>query len=112
VSTGEVHSCALSGAAAYCWGHNLWLELGTGRSNGSNSTPQAVMKPLNANPQYTKISVGSGHSCALDSGGDIWCWGLSNMGQLGIGVANNWLAGSTWAQSFAGVGEPSKVVAP
>ncbi len=31
------------------------------------------------------ISVGGGHTCAIDSEKDIWCWGLNKYGQLGNG---------------------------
>ena len=31
----------------------------------------------------TKIDAGSSHTCALDSGGNAWCWGDNSDGQVG-----------------------------
>src|SRR5581483_9088753 len=31
----------------------------------------------------TKISLGSGHACALSSTGDVYCWGKNSYGEIG-----------------------------
>jgi hypothetical protein len=35
---------------------------------------------------YTHLAMGLSHSCALYSGGGVWCWGFNASGQLGIGT--------------------------
>lgn len=36
-------------------------------------------------PLASRVTVGSGHACALTVGGEIWCWGNNHRGELGQG---------------------------
>ncbi len=36
-------------------------------------------------PAYAKVSAGETHSCAIADTGELWCWGSSRNGELGIG---------------------------
>jgi alpha-tubulin suppressor-like RCC1 family protein len=33
--------------------------------------------------QFTKLTAGKFHTCGLTANGEIWCWGLNSVGQLG-----------------------------
>ncbi len=33
----------------------------------------------------TSIALGNGHTCAIEAGGRVKCWGANFNGQLGIG---------------------------
>ena len=45
--------------------------------------PRQVTTP--ARGGWTSASPGDGFTCATRTGGTLWCWGLNNTGQLGIG---------------------------
>ena len=41
--------------------------------------------PPSAGVSVTAIAAGSEHTCAVSSGGGLWCWGWNGFGELGIG---------------------------
>lgn len=85
LSAAESHSCGLSGERVFCWGANGFGQLGVGGDVFASSTPLPV--PLLENVLW--LSVHGQTSCALlgthpDRDGEIWCWGDSREGQLGL----------------------------
>jgi alpha-tubulin suppressor-like RCC1 family protein len=97
----------------YCWGSNTYGAVGnaaTPTSSGSSSYPvanypvQVVTNPLGgpSNPQYylqniTQVFVEPTYgynACAIDTGGNVWCWGYNGYGVLGQGQASS---GNTWS---------------
>ncbi len=73
------HSCALvAGGGAFCWGSNLWGQLGDGSST-SSPRPHAVMGGL----VFQRIAVGTAHTCGLTLAGAAYCWGANWNYQLG-----------------------------
>lgn len=82
ITLGDFHTCALNAAgAAFCWGHNLQGQSGTGSSQG-HSVPTAV----SGGRTFTQISAGNAHTCAVTSTGAAWCWGMNVWAQLGDGT--------------------------
>lgn len=84
LSLGGTHACVIaSDDQVYCWGAN-W----SGRI-GNNSTvdtlaPVAVdTSGVLAGKTMVAVSSASEHTCAVDSDGAAYCWGLNNKGQLG-----------------------------
>lgn len=89
-SVGEESACAIDSTGnAWCWGGNGNGQLAQPSGFISfSATPLQVDKtPLGAN-KFASISLGSSHTCALDTAGKAWCWGYGEFGQIGNGLDN------------------------
>lgn len=85
ISSGWNHTCGLSKSGiAYCWGFNQSGEVGA-LIGPPDSVAIEVPRPVSG-PDFKALGVGGLHSCALDLGGDAWCWGFNGYGQLGNGT--------------------------
>jgi len=100
LTSGDVHTCALTSAGAvWCWGSGL---LGDG-STGWHLTPSAV-RGLGSG--VTAFGAAMFHTCAVTSAGAVTCWGWNDAGQLGDGTSTSQLtpaAVSGLASGGAGV---------
>jgi alpha-tubulin suppressor-like RCC1 family protein len=85
VAAGGEHACAVVSGNAYCWGEGFSGELGdSGNSNVGAAVPVDTSGVL-AGKTLVQIAAGYAHTCALDSAGAMYCWGLNLYGQLGDG---------------------------
>ena len=75
ISTGHIHTCAISNGQGYCWGFNRDRQLGDG-SDTNRSTPTAV---LGVQGTLERISAGREHTCAVTTQGVVWCWGRGSV---------------------------------
>lgn len=74
ISTGYAHSCAITtSGGALCWGRNEHGQLGDGTYE-NRERPVAV-HGLSSN--VIAISAGLVHTCALTTGGGVFCWGFN-----------------------------------
>jgi alpha-tubulin suppressor-like RCC1 family protein len=80
---GRDHSCALSGGVVYCWGSNAFGQLGDGTTGGSSLVPQPISAPPGVT--FVSLSLSHVHTCAVSTGGEIYCWGRNRQGVLGTG---------------------------
>lgn len=83
-------TCAIdSDARASCWGLNNNGQVGN-NSTTNVSSPVAVNTSgvLNGK-KMASIATALGTTCAIDTDGKAYCWGLNNYGQLGNGSTTN-----------------------
>jgi alpha-tubulin suppressor-like RCC1 family protein len=81
ISAGDRHTCALnSSGAAYCWGYNLWGQIGDSATTFRQG-PRAVQMPSGVT--FSQIHASENFTCALGTGGQAYCWGYGGDGQTG-----------------------------
>ena len=88
VFTSGGHTCGImANASLYCWGANNYGQL------GDNSTTQRL-RPTAVSGGATWASLpphgfsdNGYHTCAIRADASLWCWGLNNYGQVGVGSA-------------------------
>ncbi|MCA8837063.1 MAG: Ig-like domain-containing protein, partial [Proteobacteria bacterium] len=88
VSAGGAHSCATNVAGElHCWGSGSSGQTGQGGTPTSTSvstTPARVGMATN----WTQVSAGAAHTCALNTDDELYCWGESDSGRLGLGAVS------------------------
>ncbi len=82
VALGDFHSCAIKrDGSLFCFGRAAEGQIGT----GSTSTPIALPTAVAPDLRFRLVTLGSLHTCGLDSRGSVYCWGSNSTGQLGLG---------------------------
>jgi len=86
-SDGGAHSCGLDASGkAFCWGNGYFGQLGNGQLKQNN---WSLLKQATevageiASRRMVRIAAGNRHTCAVDEGGQAFCWGRNREGQLG-----------------------------
>ena len=85
------HACALTAnGTVLCWGSSVWCEVGDGQCGEGRYYTSVAVIPTGLESGAIGLAVGGtqrqgGHSCAIDSAGDVYCWGRGYEGQLGDG---------------------------
>ncbi|MDH3455681.1 MAG: hypothetical protein OER90_02465 [Gemmatimonadota bacterium] len=92
LTAGDRHTCGLDAAGvAYCWGDNAKGALGTTASLETCGTEPCSTQPIEVSGgwRFRMVSAsrgpGGSHSCGVTLGGDAYCWGDNDAGQLGRG---------------------------
>jgi alpha-tubulin suppressor-like RCC1 family protein len=82
LAAGGEHTCAVRRAGpVVCWGKGATGQLGNGKKEDS-ARPVGVDASVN---QVVQLALGTDHSCALQSGRRVLCWGGNFFGQVGSG---------------------------
>lgn len=87
IVAGDQHTCALvTGANVMCWGLGNGGRLGYGDEDeiGDTETP-ASKGYVSVGGDVQQLAAGGAHTCAVLVGGDVRCWGMNDLGQLGQG---------------------------
>ena len=115
-AAGVYHTCAIkTDQTLWCAGWN-----GNGQLGNGNAASQTFVQPIQVGTaSWVAVDLGTNHSCAIDTAGGLWCWGMNYWGQLGVGDnvdrhaptrvgADTWLAVSveaTWTCGLRSDGE-------
>jgi alpha-tubulin suppressor-like RCC1 family protein len=98
IALGYSHSCAvLVDGTVQCWGENTDGQLGSGSTSDQPTPVPGTVKGLS---QVVGLSCGDLHTCAVVSGGKVYCWGSNNFGQLGCGSNGGDIATPTLVTGF------------
>ncbi|HUK33720.1 MAG TPA: hypothetical protein VLV86_07410 [Vicinamibacterales bacterium] len=99
-SAGLDYVCAdMTNGTVQCVGNNLNGKLGSGLNNATNPNATPVVSSSGSLLLHG-VTSGLSHACALDSGGNAWCWGLNQSGELGTGSTAS--GSSNFAQPVSG----------
>ncbi len=74
------HTCGLLSGTVHCWGSNLQGQVDPTDEENLVTSPRPAGLPSGA---YRAVSAGVSHSCAVSTGGDLFCWGEEGQGRLG-----------------------------
>jgi alpha-tubulin suppressor-like RCC1 family protein len=86
VSTGSVHTCAVKAdGQLFCWGDGGSGALGDGLISPSAEPVQEST----AATDWTQVSAGWLHTCAIKNNVRLFCWGANQYGQLGDGTTSD-----------------------
>jgi len=80
VAGGKLTCGVDASGAAYCWGNNVYGQLGDGTMT-PNSSPQLVA----GGHHFAQLIAGLFHVCGITTEQDAYCWGSDDAGQLGTG---------------------------
>ena len=86
VAAGAMHTCAITTHNTLeCWGFDSSGQLGRGDRvvNCGVGPCGSEPKPVASTRRFDAVVAGHQHTCAI-SGGEAWCWGSNQRGQLGI----------------------------
>jgi alpha-tubulin suppressor-like RCC1 family protein len=83
VSAGVSHTCAVkTDNSVWCWGENVWGQLGDGTYT-QRSSPTAIVNPPSP---AAAVSAGESHTCILHTNANVSCFGDNTLGMLGNGT--------------------------
>jgi alpha-tubulin suppressor-like RCC1 family protein len=90
VDASQNYTCALDGAGAFwCWGYNMGIRdragdpFGLERSDDETTWELRAPTRLSDGP-WMAMSSNMFHTCAINLATELWCWGRSVEGQLGL----------------------------
>jgi alpha-tubulin suppressor-like RCC1 family protein len=84
LSAGDNHSCGVTtDSIAYCWGDNVYGQLG----NGVTHTTEFSPVPVSGGLKFVQISAAIVHTCGITADSTAYCWGAP--GRIGDGTGAN-----------------------
>jgi alpha-tubulin suppressor-like RCC1 family protein len=100
----DLNACVrLSDGSAQCWGANQFGQLG----DGTTTYRHLPVQVTGLTSGITAITTGTGHTCAIRSGGALICWGNNRWGEIGDGTTTNRLVPTPVSGLVSGVQQVS-----
>lgn len=87
LDAGSYHVCAVLDGALYCWGQNQRGRLGLGDTEN-----RLLPARVGSDSDWSEVTAGSEHSCALKMDGSVYCFGVNDDGQIGVAGVNDVLS--------------------
>jgi alpha-tubulin suppressor-like RCC1 family protein len=82
IDAGPGNTCALDQEErAWCWGANHGGPLGRQPASAEEA---ALPGLVDGGHRFSAISAGGTHTCALNAGGEVYCWGQNFHGEVGL----------------------------
>jgi alpha-tubulin suppressor-like RCC1 family protein len=106
VWSGFGHGCLVTAMSTlFCWGWNA-----SGQAAFPPAMSQLLGTPTGALgvPELVQIAGGMHHTCALDAGGNVLCWGSDSHGQAALGMGPS---ASTSAPTMIGLARATSIAA-
>ena len=101
ISAGDSGACVYTTSGAlWCWGDNIYSELGSGVTGNFSTVPVNVSLS-----SVTKLAVGSSIICAIASG-SAWCWGDNYQGKAGSPTSSGTVTSPTGVLGLGGASNP------
>jgi alpha-tubulin suppressor-like RCC1 family protein len=95
VSAGGRHTCGVTtDGRAFCWGYNQYGQVGDSSGAWKRLRPVRVT----GTRQYSRISAGISHTCAVTTSDRAFCWGSNTYGKIGDGTTTQ----RRWPRAVAG----------
>ncbi|HSQ63879.1 MAG TPA: hypothetical protein VLM85_11725 [Polyangiaceae bacterium] len=86
VSARGEDTCAIkTDGSLWCWGDNSAGELGIGTTTALEESPVQVA----ALASVAQVGAGGPVTCAIQTGGALWCWGDNTWGAIGDGTTTD-----------------------
>ena len=84
VVAGGAHTCIVaSGGSIRCWGSGEFGQLGLANTEDIGDTEPPSTVPPPGVPPSAGLTAGQAHTCSVAPGGEVYCWGQGQFGQLG-----------------------------
>lgn len=85
ITAGPGHFCALdTSGAAWCWGDNAFGQLGVTPAACGGGICSAVPVAVQGGHTFRQISAGIAHTCGVTTANQVYCWGSTAYGRLGL----------------------------